>query len=286
MIALSSFKKIGFCVDTLISTCTFASFMTITGASLTTIIAVSPVNAQSYDTITFHNRCSHPVQIAVRFMNPSGAWTTEAWYPFEPGEEAHLRGVQSTNQTVYYYAETTDGSDQIWSGNHAIAIGSKTYNMTVFNTGENWGNHTMTLTCGQDTIRLPINGQRRNRVANGHMETNFHLSENGMLNANTHIWTKNEWSGFTGGVFIVLTDGQGHPIWSSAQHRYGVDGTWIGNSDRRERWQEEVPAHVLSKVGGYAIMQGHTPRIRIWDFINSPEGQAAIETAVVIITAL
>jgi hypothetical protein len=93
----------------------------------------------------------------------------------------------------------------------------------------------------------------------GYMETSFDLDSNGNLNARTKTWTDVKLKGFTGGVLIAFTDASGSAIWSTEQQRYGVDGTFIGNSNRTENWQAKVPPGTLSRISGYAILQEHTP---------------------------
>jgi hypothetical protein len=132
-------------------------------------------------------------------------------------------------------------------------------------------------------IAFPVNGERQDKVQSGSMHTHFTFNSNGNLYATTRTWTKVKLKGFTGGVFIALTDASGFPIWTTNQQRYGVDGTWIGQSDRTETWQASVPEDILPRVGGYAIIQEHTPRARVWEWILSEEGQRTIKAAVTII---
>lgn len=109
------------------------------------------------------------------------------------------------------------------------------------------------------------------------METSFNLDSNGNLNARTKTWTDVKLKGFTGGVIIAFTDVSGNTIWSTDQQRYGVDGKFIGNSNRTENWQAKVPPEILSQIGGYAILQEHTPRGRTLEWLRSPEGQETIK---------
>ncbi len=128
-------------------------------------------------------------------------------------------------------------------------------------------------------VTFPIQGTRKNKVVRrGYMETLFDLDSNGNLNARTKTWTSRKTSGFTGGVLIAFTDKSGNAIWSTQQQRYGVDGKWIGKSNRTVNWQAKVPPEILSRIGGYAIVQEHTPRGRVLDWISSPQGQGVIKT--------
>lgn len=65
--------------------------------------------------------------------------------------------------------------------------------------------------------------------------------QDGTLSAITHTFTVTWLGGFHGAVFACLEDGNGNPIpWTPREqpllHRYGVDGRWIGNSDRHDAW--------------------------------------------------
>jgi hypothetical protein len=131
------------------------------------------------------------------------------------------------------------------------------------------------------TATFPVQGTRKNEVVKkGYMETSFDLDSNGNLNARTKTWTDVKLKGFTGGVLIAFTDASGSAIWSTEQQQYGVDGKLIGNSNRTENWQAKVPPEILSRIGGYAILQEYTPRSRVSDWIRSSEGQETIKGVV------
>jgi hypothetical protein len=128
------------------------------------------------------------------------------------------------------------------------------------------------------TATFPVQGNRKDDVVKkGYMETSFDLDSNGNLNARTRTWNDVKLKGFTGGVFIAFTDASGFPIWSTDQQQYGVDGKSIGRSDRTETWQAKVPPEILNRISGYAIVQEHTPRARVWDWVQSAEGQQTIK---------
>ncbi len=139
---------------------------------------------------------------------------------------------------------------------------------------------------GQDatttTTTFPVQGTQKNDVVRkGYMETSFALESDGTLNAVTKTWTTVKFAGFTGGVIITLTNADGIPIWATDQQTYGVDGTKIPRkkSSRTENWQAQVPPEILSQVKGYAILQEHTPRTRVLDWITSSEAQQIVKAA-------
>ncbi|MEL7245568.1 MAG: hypothetical protein AAGM40_25020 [Cyanobacteria bacterium J06573_2] len=123
-------------------------------------------------------------------------------------------------------------------------------------------------------IHFPVGGTRQDKVGRKkrhkyYMKTSFSLNSSGKLTATTRTWSRRKLWGFTGGVFIVLTDAYKNPIWTSEQHRYGVNGRKLGKSDRTEKWQATVPKSILSRVRGYAIVQQRTPTRRVWKWIGS-----------------
>jgi hypothetical protein len=131
------------------------------------------------------------------------------------------------------------------------------------------------------TATFPVQGTRKDEVVKkGYMETSFDLDSNGNLNARTKTWTDVKLKGFTGGALIAFTDASGTAIWSTEQQRYGVDGKFIGNSNRTENWQAKVPPEILSRISGYAILQEHTPKGRTLDWLRSSEGQETIKSVV------
>jgi hypothetical protein len=56
----------------------------------------------------------------------------------------------------------------------------------------------------------------------------------------TRTRTITMFGGFHGGVNMVYSDAAGFPVGMSATQRFGVDGTWIGRSDRTDYWSEEL----------------------------------------------
>jgi hypothetical protein len=62
----------------------------------------------------------------------------------------------------------------------------------------------------------------------------------GHVDATTRTRTITMFGGFHGGVNMIYSDAEGFPVGMSATQRYGVDGTWIGRSDRTDYWSEEL----------------------------------------------
>jgi len=66
------------------------------------------------------------------------------------------------------------------------------------------------------------------------------ITGGGHVDATTRTRTITMFGGFHGGVNMVYSDAEGFPVGMSATQRYGVDGTWIGRSDRTDYWSEEL----------------------------------------------
>jgi len=115
-----------------------------------------------------------------------------------------------------------------------------------------------------------------------HMETSFSLDEKGILTAKTRTWSTHKLKGFTGGVFVALLDGEKNVKWTSEQHQYGVNGKWLGNSDRTETWTEQVPVEMLSQIKFYSIMHQHTPTNRVWDWVKDHKEELLIVAKVIV----
>jgi hypothetical protein len=118
---------------------------------------------------------------------------------------------------------------------------------------------------------FPITASRHDDVAGGHMETSITLYNTGRMDGVTRTWTNVDFSGFTGGVCVVLIGDNNHRLWVSGLHTYGVDGDKIPFkvSDRTEGWDEQVPQELLNQVRGVAIVQRHAPDPRLPDWLKT-----------------
>lgn len=107
---------------------------------------------------------------------------------------------------------------------------------------------------------FPITADRRDDFAGcgGHMDTSVTIDDQGRMNAVTHIWEDTALRGFHGGAVVVLVDASNHMLWASPTEVLGVDGRWLGVSDRTVNWTATVPGSLLSQARGIAIKQ-------LWD---------------------
>jgi hypothetical protein len=86
--------------------------------------------------------------------------------------------------------------------------------------------------------------------ANHWMRTTGRLVRaSGEIAGTTRTWTRTWFGGFHGAVSVILTDENDdyvpHP---RVLQRYGVDGTWIGQSDRTEPWAVYIDANNAQRV--------------------------------------
>ena len=68
----------------------------------------------------------------------------------------------------------------------------------------------------------------------------------GQLDAVTGTWTGLLARGFTGGVYILLRHGSGAVIGVTGLHTFGVDGRWVGRSNRTDYWSEGFDPRVAA----------------------------------------
>jgi hypothetical protein len=80
----------------------------------------------------------------------------------------------------------------------------------------------------------------------------------GRIDATTRTWTVTWFGGFRAGVNILYTDAQSFPVGMSATQSYGVDGRWVGRSDRTDYWSTDLTQDQASR----------TTRITIFHFWN------------------
>jgi hypothetical protein len=89
----------------------------------------------------------------------------------------------------------------------------------------------------------------------------------GHIDATTRTRTVTWFGGFRGGVNIVYSDAQGFPVGQSATKSFGVDGTWIGRSDRTDYWSEELTQDWAQRTTAITILH-------FWD-PNRPTGSSS-----------
>jgi len=79
----------------------------------------------------------------------------------------------------------------------------------------------------------------------GHwMSTHADLYDNNVLAAWTNTHTDTWFGGFIGTVVVAAYDAGGGWIAQTPEQRYGVDGTWVGRSNRTETWSHQFDSNI------------------------------------------
>jgi len=139
------------------------------------------------------------------------------------------------------------------------------------------------LTCQCESGKLPIRASQRDTVgSHWYMETDVTVSQSGLISANTNTKSCQK-DGFTGGVWVALIDEDSNVIHITQVQSFGINGKSPGGgcNSRGAPWSENVPANLLSKLGGIVILQRHSPNIRV----NKGDVENAIKLGVAIYTA-
>ncbi len=69
--------------------------------------------------ITYVNRSSHTLAVAIRWKEPGGNYRTRGWWALDPGQQ-HTLG-QSIGKYIYVHARTRDGR-KVWGGDYRLCI--------------------------------------------------------------------------------------------------------------------------------------------------------------------
>jgi len=81
----------------------------------------------------FTNNCSKKVKLAIRYKDLSGAWRTSGWWTFNPRQSSYLllgdKRVKTNSDTLYYYAESTDGTYYWGSSDLTTKLDGRTLKM-------------------------------------------------------------------------------------------------------------------------------------------------------------
>jgi hypothetical protein len=93
-----------------------------------------------------------------------------------------------------------------------------------------------------------------------YMKTKCKLSIHGLLICTTKTWTAAHWEGFTGGVFVILIDGYNQPMGITHVQKYGVDGQYVGVSEREESWWAMFPPELAKIAAKLEIIHQKNPK--------------------------
>ena len=108
----------------------------------------------------------------------------------------------------------------------------------------------------------------------------------GQIAAQTRSRTSTWFGEFQGSVHLILADAHDAPVWASQDHRYVVEGTWIGRSDRTDAWWETMSSADTTRVNRSYLFQScdadnFVPILGKWVSAGRPVAQLAAESALV-----
>jgi hypothetical protein len=98
-----------------------------------------------YSKVLVHNKCNHPIWVAVRYFEPDltpsdssklayvRGWVTEGWWEVKPGQTKHIANTQHDH--VYIYAEDHFGDK--WQGTHRFELHGNIFKFMRFDVGYN-----------------------------------------------------------------------------------------------------------------------------------------------------
>jgi hypothetical protein len=83
------------------------------------VAAPPPTVTRPYP-LRFTNSCHREVRLALRYRDGLGEWHLDHWWRFQPLESSLLTAtggapLMAASNELYFYAETTDGSDLVWT---------------------------------------------------------------------------------------------------------------------------------------------------------------------------
>ncbi|MGG3574078.1 hypothetical protein ABES80_16605 [Bacillus gobiensis] len=109
--------------------------------------------------------------------------------------------------------------------------------------------------------------------AGHYMTTDATLNADGIINSFTRTRSVTWFGGFTGGVQVLMVDENGSVIGYTSQHRYGVDGTKNGRSDRTEPWSESIDSSIANRTVRLAVIHAWTPKVNIEHLVITSIGK-------------
>ncbi len=104
--------------------------------------------------ILFINDCEQPVIVAVKYKTIEGSWETRGWWDIAGNERVFLQfegePLRTDHQTIYLLAETTEGPDVVWTGDHQNTIDNLNFGFLETSLMKiRDGNFDIAIECGQ-----------------------------------------------------------------------------------------------------------------------------------------
>jgi hypothetical protein len=92
--------------------------------------------------------------------------------------------------------------------------------------------------------------------------------DSGHLQATTRTRTYTAFGGFTGGAQVILVGQNGTMLANTGVHSFGVDGTWVGRSDRTDSWSEQVDQSRAAQATSLAVVHAWTPKVSLYEMVR------------------
>ena len=87
------------------------------------------------------------------------------------------------------------------------------------------------------------------------------MHPSGHIDAQTRTRSVSWFCGYHSGVYLLFGDGVGSTIGSSTMHVFGVDGAWMGRSDRTDYWGEDIDPDVTARTRTLAVVHTGAPQV-------------------------
>ena len=83
----------------------------------------------------------------------------------------------------------------------------------------------------------------------------------GHIDAQTRTRSISWFCGYHSGVYLLFGDAAGFTIGSSILQVFGVDGAWLGRSDRTDYWGEDIDPDVAVRIRTLAVLHTGAPQV-------------------------
>jgi hypothetical protein len=94
-----------------------------------------------------------------------------------------------------------------------------------------------------------------------HVTTHGAVHPSGHIDAQTRTRSVSWFCGYHSGVYLLFADAAGSTIGSSTMHVFGVDGAWMGRSDRTDYWGDDIDPEVTGRTRTLAVVHTGAPQV-------------------------
>lgn len=112
------------------------------------------INQIGGDQIYFQNQCDQPINLSLRYRQPSNTWRTLGWWNLDPNESSFLASedqrIRASSSIFNFYAEITQepNTNYRWSGEISQPFDGRMLPMReVISSRDSDGNHVLSVQC-------------------------------------------------------------------------------------------------------------------------------------------